>query len=122
MEQRALINSSQWDLNTVAEKVKAYNGLAVPAHIDAGVNSIISQLGFMPSEPKFKLVGITAMLDIKSWLTEHPDFEDKVFLRASDAHYLNDIGKGYSIINVAEATVQELILAAKGVSGRKIEI
>ncbi len=122
VEQRALINSSQWDLNTVAEKVQAYNGLVVPAHIDAGVNSIISQLGFMPSEPELKLFGITAMLDIKSWLTEHPDFEDKVFLRASDAHYLNDIGKGYSIITEAEATVQELILAAKGVSGRKIEV
>lgn len=122
VEQRALINSSQWDINTVVEKVEQYNGLVIPAHIDASVNSIISQLGFMPAEPEFQLFGITAGLDVEKWLAENPYFKDKSLLRSSDAHYLNDLGKGYSIINVEDASVKELVLAAKGMSGRKIWI
>ncbi|HNQ39154.1 MAG TPA: PHP domain-containing protein [Candidatus Cloacimonas sp.] len=122
MEPRALINSSQWNLNTVVEKVEAYNGLVIPAHIDSSTNSILSQLGFMPKVPQFQLFGISACLDVKSWVKENPYFQDKVFLRASDAHYLSDIGKGYSIITVEEPSVQELFLAAKGCGRRKIEI
>jgi len=122
VEPRALINSSQWNLNTVVEKVQAYNGLVVPAHIDSSVNSILSQLGFIPEVPQFQLFGISACLDVKSWVQDNPYFKDKVFLRASDAHYLNDIGKGYSIITVEKPAVQELFLAAKGCGRRKIEI
>ncbi len=122
VEPRALINSSEWNLNTVVEKVQAYNGLVVPAHIDSSVNSILSQLGFMPEVPQFQLFGISACLDVKSWVQDNPYFKDKVFLRASDAHYLNDIGKGYSIITVEKPAVQELFLAAKGCGRRKIEI
>ena len=55
-------------------------------------------------------------------MQDNPYFKDKVFLRASDAHYLNDIGKGYSIITVEKPSVQELFLAAKGCGRRKIEI
>lgn len=122
VEPRALINSSEWNLNTVVEKVQAYNGLVVPAHIDSSVNSILSQLGFIPEVPQFQLFGISACLDVKSWVQDNPYFKDKVFLRASDAHYLNDIGKGYSIITVEKPSVQELFLAAKGCGRRKIEI
>ena len=122
VEPRALINSSEWNLNTVVEKVQAYNGLVVPAHIDSSVNSILSQLGFIPEVPQFQLFGISACLDVKSWVQDNPYFKDKVFLRASDAHYLNDIGKGYSIITVEKPAVQELFLAAKGCGRRKIEI
>ena len=122
VEPRALINSSEWNLNTVVEKVQAYNGLVVPAHIDSSVNSILSQLGFIPEVPQFQLFGVSACLDVKSWVQDNPYFKDKVFLRASDAHYLNDIGKGYSIITVEKPSVQELFLAAKGCGRRKIEI
>ncbi len=122
VEPRALINSSEWNLNTVVEKVQAYNGLVVPAHIDSSVNSILSQLGFIPEVPQFQLFGISACLDVKNWVQDNPYFKDKVFLRTSDAHYLNDIGKGYSIITVEKPSVQELFLAAKGCGRRKIEI
>ncbi|HNW24597.1 MAG TPA: PHP domain-containing protein [Candidatus Cloacimonas sp.] len=122
VETRALINSSQWDLNTVVEKVGNYNGLVVPAHIDAYVNSILSQLGFLPDKPHFPILGISAGLDVKSWLKEHPELQDRALLRASDAHYLSDLGKGFSTITVEKPLAQELLLAAKGVGRRHIEI
>jgi hypothetical protein len=63
VEQRALINSSQWDLSTVAERVESHGGLAVPAHIDASVNSILSQLGFI------RLFRLLACLELRQgWM------------------------------------------------------
>lgn len=121
VEQRALINSSLWDLNHTVERIGAYGGLAVPAHIDAGVNSIISQLGFMPEEPAFELFGVTAGLDMQDWRARQPDFAQRSLMKASDAHYLADIGKGYSELYLDKPSVAELQKAALGADGRYLK-
>lgn len=118
VEQLALMNSSTWDLNTAVDMVEAYGGLAVPAHVDATVNSILSQLGFMPDQPEFQLFGITALLDAEKWRREQPYFSGRALLRASDAHYLTDVGSGYSELYLEEASVAELKMAARQLSGR----
>jgi 3',5'-nucleoside bisphosphate phosphatase len=121
VESRALINSSVWDLTTAVEQVRAYDGYVIPAHIDAGVNSIISQLGFLPPDPDFDVLGITAKLDLAEYLEENPHLAKKQFMRASDAHYLSDLGHAYCMIHGVEPNVQELILAAHKVGGRFID-
>jgi len=72
VEPRALINSSTWDLETAVQMISAFDGIAVPAHIDAQVNSILSQLGFLPETPVFPLLGITAKLDLREYLAQNP--------------------------------------------------
>lgn len=121
MEPRALINSSLWDLTTAVDVVQAFGGVAIPAHIDAGVNSIISQLGFLPAFPDFPVLGITAKLDLQRYLLENPQFAGKAFLRASDAHYLDDLSKASAaVIYAAEPRISEIVLAARGQAGRSI--
>lgn len=121
MEQRALINSSLWDISQVAERISAYGGYAVPAHIDASVNSIISQLGFMPAEPAFEVFGITAGLKVPDWISQQPYFANRSLLRASDAHYLTDLGSGYSMLLLEKPCVAELKKAALRQEGREIK-
>ena len=120
MEQKALMNSSVWDLNTAVERARKHGGYCVPAHIDAEANSILGQLGFIPAEPDFDLLGITANLDLDAWLQGHADLSGRAFLRASDAHYLNDVGSGVSRILVSAPTAAELASAAQGTGTRKI--
>ena len=120
MEQKALMNSSVWDLNTAVERARKYGGYCVPAHIDAEANSILGQLGFIPAEPDFDLLGITANLDLDAWLQGHAGLSGRAFLRASDAHYLNDVGSGVSRILVSAPTAAELASAAQGTGTRKI--
>jgi len=120
LEPRALINSSTWDLATAVEQIEAFGGLAVPAHIDATVNSVISQLGFMPAYPDFEILGITAGLNLADYLRDHPELGRKAFLRASDAHYLADLEHGSCVIHAEDATLQELLLAARKIDGRYI--
>lgn len=120
LEQRALINSSIWDLSMVVQRVSAYGGIVVPAHIDAEVNSILSQLGFLPAEPSFDLLGITSGLDLHEYEKVHPELAGKAFLRSSDAHYLTDLTTNVSVVHAEAATARELLLAARMDSGRKI--
>jgi PHP family Zn ribbon phosphoesterase len=121
VESRALINSSTWDLQSVVEMVQAHNGFAVPAHVDADVNSILSQLGFLPLEPRFELLGITAALDLHTFLAMHPELQGMEFLRASDAHYLGDLGKGNCHVNVLSPCISELRKASLRIDGRYID-
>ncbi|MBW6514246.1 MAG: PHP domain-containing protein [Candidatus Syntrophosphaera sp.] len=122
MEPKALINSSAWDLSTAVGKARELGGYCVPAHIDAEVNSIIGQLGFLPEEPEFDLFGITAGANPETLLRGHAKLAGKSFLRASDAHYLADVGSGVSRLWVREASVAELAKAALGLEDRKIVI
>lgn len=114
LEPKALSSSVWWDLSQTVEAASAYGGYCVPAHVDAGANSILSQLGFLPPEPEFELFGITAKLNLSSWLPEHPQFEGKSFLRASDAHYLSDLGSGATRLRLEKASIHDLFKAVRG--------
>ncbi len=120
MEQRALMNSSVWDLNTAVEQARSHGGYCVPAHVDALVNSLIGQLGFVPPEPQFDLFGLTAKADLQKFLDQQPDLAGKSWLRCSDAHYLADLGSGTSRIRAAAPSVSELAKAALGLDDREI--
>ncbi|HNX37651.1 MAG TPA: PHP domain-containing protein [Candidatus Cloacimonadota bacterium] len=122
MENRALANSSLWDISELYDHAVSYGGFVMPAHVDASANSIISQLGFMPDDPVFDAYGLTARCDALKWISRQPFFAGKALIRSSDAHYLDDLGSGYSLIRVAEPTVKELRQAALGLEERRIEI
>ncbi|NLK49055.1 MAG: PHP domain-containing protein [Candidatus Cloacimonetes bacterium] len=111
MEQKALSSSVYWDLSEAVSIARAHGGYCVPAHVDAGANSILSQLGFMPLEPEFDLLGITARLNLSSFLKQHPQLAGKAFMRCSDAHYLSDLGSGSTRLKLTDATVADLISA-----------
>jgi PHP family Zn ribbon phosphoesterase len=120
MEPKALMNSSVWDLSTAVGEARGHGGYCVPAHVDACVNSLIGQLGFLPAEPQFDLFGLTAKADLNEFLQGHPELAGKSWLRCSDAHYLADLGSGSSRILAAGPSVGELAKAALGLAERKI--
>ncbi|MDD2331355.1 MAG: phosphoesterase, partial [Candidatus Cloacimonetes bacterium] len=120
--ERALINSSIWDLDTTLEMVRNHNGYCIPAHIDAERNSIISQLGFIPDPGVFPALGITARLEIDEFLISHKELRGCSFLRCSDAHYLGDLGVGFTDLFVHEPSIRELDLAARKIDKRIIKI
>lgn len=122
IEEKALSNSVKWNLEETKKAVEAFGGICIPAHIDADVNSIFSQLGFIPEELSFSILGITSGLTIEVYLSLHPELKDYSFLRTSDAHYLSDLGCGSSSICVNKPSMSELMLASQHINGRKIII
>jgi len=122
LEERALSNSILWNLEDTVAEVELYGGFCVPAHVDAEANSIIGQLGFIPMDLHFPVLGITSGLNLEEYLQKHQELQEYSFLRSSDAHYLVDLGCGSSRIWVNEPTVAELMMAAQHLNERKIII
>lgn len=120
LEDRALINSVIWDLETTVSKVKEFDSICFPAHIDAQTNSVISQLGFLPGNLSIDGVGITARCDINSFLNNNSYLEGLSIIRNSDAHYLNDMGSGSCFARLEVASFAELKLAFAKKEGREI--
>ncbi len=120
LEERALINSVVWDFETTVSKVKEFDSICFPAHIDAQTNSVISQLGFLPANLSIDGVGITARCDIKSFLADNSYLANLTVIRNSDAHYLNDMGTGSCFARLEEATFAELKRAFAREDGREI--
>ncbi|MCL1822445.1 MAG: histidinol-phosphatase, partial [Prolixibacteraceae bacterium] len=117
---KLLITGINKSINDVEKEVHRLGGIFMPAHIDKAVNSIISQLGFLP--PKLKVDA----LEISSFAAEN-EIRKKFFIpgeitvaKNSDAHYLPDIGKTYSIFQLKDINFQEIKLALASVQGRKV--
>ncbi|MFC1887753.1 PHP domain-containing protein [Candidatus Cloacimonadota bacterium] len=121
-EPRALINSSSWTFEEVMENVLQFNGFAFPAHIDAESYSVIGQLGFLPRLKEIVALGITAGCDVESLLGKFPYIKKYTLLRNSDAHYIKDIGSGYTDFFLNEPSLEEIILACSCNQNRKIKI
>lgn len=120
IEDRALINSVVWDFETTVNKVKEFNSICFPAHVDAQTNSVISQLGFLPPNLDIDGIGITAKCDIKAFLTNNSYLEGITVIRNSDAHYINDMGSGSCFARLEELTFAELKKAFAKEEGREI--
>ncbi len=120
IENTALINSVMWDYETTISKIKEFDSICFPAHIDATTNSVISQLGFLPENANVDGYGITARCNIKEVIANNPSLENITIIRNSDAHYLNDMGSGSCFARLEEASFEELKKAFAKENGREI--
>ena len=119
-EEKALINSVEWDLNQTVDEVRRLGGFCFPAHVDRATYSVLAQLGFVPSEPQFDALGITAGCDVGQFRAQHPELEGYCLVRNSDAHFLVDVGRGYTRFYLEKPELTEIILACRGQDGRQL--
>lgn len=105
-EPRLLISAAGCTLEELAAKTCRLGGVAVPAHINKGANSLLPVLGFFPEKPAFTAVEI--------WGADTPvEAQGYLHLRSSDAHSLGDIFER-KIFLETENKSPEAVLAAFG--------
>lgn len=102
----------------VCRKVRSMDGLVVPAHIDKSRNSILSQLGFIPSTAMIDAVEVSQTTQYAHLLEVHPEIASWSVMSNSDAHFLQDIGLRTTLFNLKEPTFQEVKLAMQKIDGR----
>lgn len=107
-EKKLLLNSANIDFDTLINMVKKNNGICIPAHVDAESYSIISQLGFVPDNPEIFALEVCHPEKLDEFLTYYPELKKYRFVTFSDAHYLKDMGKKYSILLMEEPTIEGL--------------
>jgi 3',5'-nucleoside bisphosphate phosphatase len=114
-----LLSALTAGIDEVERQVHALNGLFIPAHINRPSYSLISQLGFVPVGLKADAMEVHRKSNLEEVRATHRIDPSVTLLKSSDAHHLQDIGKGYSEFYMAEATFSEIRLALAGLNGRK---
>lgn len=91
-------------IQELQEKVYELNGIFIPAHVDRPSNGIFSQLGFIPESLKFNALGISIRSSEK-YVRKHYVVEKEITIICnSDAHFLAQIGTGFSLYNLNEVS------------------
>jgi 3',5'-nucleoside bisphosphate phosphatase len=114
-----LFMSSGFALNEAIDLIRRNNGLAVASHVDRPSNSVISQLGFFPTDATFDGIEISAAAMSAG---REAEFESLglPMVASSDSHFLSDIGSCRTIFVLNKATFDELAQALHCAGGRRI--
>lgn len=110
-ETNLLINATNISFSSLNELMKNYKGVYVPAHVDKGSYSLLSNLGFIPPDARFGSVEINDMTKADELCKTHPYLAKCNILRNSDAHSLGAINEAVNFMNVKERS-REAVLEA----------
>ncbi|MDY3938994.1 MAG: PHP domain-containing protein [Spirochaetia bacterium] len=99
-EPKLLISAVSLNLDEILAKTHAMGGLYIPAHVDKPRFSLTSQLGFIPKMDYDAL----EVADFKARLL----VKKAVKIGNSDAHYLSDVGKRFTVYETEEASFEAL--------------
>jgi predicted metal-dependent phosphoesterase TrpH len=115
---KLLIGATTIPLEEALHLIHSLDGLAIASHIDRESFSIIGQLGFIPENLELDAIEISPRMTFteatKKFKPSYP------ITCSSDAHYPNDIGKGFTSFLLQEGTVAEIKKALNGEDGRKL--
>jgi len=120
--QYLLISALDQTINQVEAKVHSLDGIFIPAHIDRPRYSIISQLGFVPDNLLIDGIEISSTCKTESIYPFLGKQKNLSIIKSSDAHYIENIGKTYTIFEMEHRTFAEVKLALHGQQGRKVSI
>lgn len=101
-EELLLAMGTKLFFSEVVEKVTKLGGIVVPAHVDRPINSILGQLGLIPSDAGIRIIEISHNTEPVDFLRIHPELSHYTYIQGSDNHYLTDLdrcgrGNGFPI-------------------------
>ena len=117
---RLLIGATQLGLHDIVKKTHALSGINISCHVDRPAYGIINQLGFIPENLNLDGLEVSYRVKLAEAAQTIPGIENFSCVTASDAHFLNDIGKAWTVFQMAEPSLAEIRLALAGKDGRRI--
>ena len=107
-------------LDEITRQVTALGGICIASHIDRPSYSILSQLGFIPDGLDLTAVEISRRLKPQDAAQKFPSLKALPIVMNSDAHTIDDLIDGpKTVFHIEEPTLAEIIMALKGLNGRK---
>ena len=117
---RFLLGATGLSLSEIVDCIHRYGGIAIASHIDRGSFSIMSQLGFLDPEIPFDALEIAHQTGISGGRLKYPELYLYPFIESSDAHFIDDIGKGTTTMFLERGTIDEIKMAFERRGGRYI--
>ncbi len=115
---KLLIGATTIPLEEVIQLIHAFGGMTIASHIDRESFSIIGQLGFVPDNLELDALEISPKITFEEAKNKYP--YNYPITCSSDAHYPDDIGKGFTSFLLEDKTVAEIKKALKSEDGRRI--
>jgi len=112
-EENLLIGAIEQSLDEVEEFVHSLGGIFIPAHIDKNSNSLLSQLGFLPPSLNADALELSARCIPETFLSDNSYLARNNFICSSDAHYVEDIGKCCTLLDIDTNSFENIKEAIK---------
>lgn len=112
-----LINGINQSLDQIGDKIHSLGGIFIPAHIDRPKFSLISQLGFIPPDLRADAFEISRHSQTSDMIKSSKWLKEKTFIRSSDAHFTDDIGKDFTHFHMNRCCFEEIKMAINKSNG-----
>jgi 3',5'-nucleoside bisphosphate phosphatase len=120
--ERMLIGATQLSIETIVSEVHRIGGISIACHVDRPSYSILSQLGFIPRGLELDAVELSFKASLQSIEGGLELLNGLPVIRSSDAHVPEDIGRCSTSFFIETPCVDEIRLALRAESGRRMEI
>ena len=108
-------------LEDLIEMVRSLGGLAIPAHVDRPSMSLIAVLGFIPPDLDVPAIEVSKNTTAEQAEAKFPSLRGRTIVSSSDAHCLDDLGAGRTVLYLESRSAAEILLACRGSNGRYVE-
>lgn len=99
-EEYLLISAIEQSIEQIEGFVHSLGGIFIPAHVDKRQNSVLSQLGFIPSGLKIDALELTKHADIDIFTSQNSYLKKYSIIKSSDAHFPRDFGEVFTELNI----------------------
>ncbi|MBP5494529.1 MAG: PHP domain-containing protein [Lachnospiraceae bacterium] len=106
-----LISATDISFDRVDDVIKPFNGVMVPAHVDANSFSLTSNLGFVPPDTNFKCFELQKMENLHKLQDANPYLRDCNVIKDSDAHYIEHISEAVNTIYAESNSIDDVLAA-----------
>lgn len=120
-EQYHLLNAIDVDIDGIYAEVHRIGGLFIPAHVNKGSTSLMSQLGFIPPDLQADGLEINKFTTRDEFLKKAAYLKRFNFITDSDAHFIQNIGEVYNLFHMNDLTFDEFRRTMHGDDGRNID-
>ncbi len=117
---KMLIGATLLPFEQIVSFVKNLQGVAIASHIDRQAFSLIGQLGFIPEGVSLDGLEISSRTTMEEARNRFRSYQHFAFVRFSDAHFLEEIGKASTQFLLEERTSTEIKMALHSQEGRKV--
>jgi len=119
-EHAFLAGATSMPLDAIARETHERGGVIIASHIDRPINSLFSQLGMWPENATLDGCDLSPRATTATWRPLVPPHVP--FIRTSDAHYPEDIGRQRTALRMAGPTFTEFRRALKAQDDRAVVI
>ena len=120
INRKMLIGATLLPLEQIVSMVGSLRGVTIASHIDRQAFSLLGQLGFIPEGLSLDGLEISARTSKEEAQKRFYAYRHYSFVRFSDAHYLEDIGKNITHFLLAQTTSEEIKMALHHQEGRRV--